>query len=220
MGLNQSKGNMYPFVTHTWNAIKGRCPHDCSYCYMKRFPQKPVRLDLKEFNTDLGTKNFIFVGSSCDMFADAIPDEWIIKTIEHCYRFKNTYLFQSKNPARFENYKHGWTRQKAILGTTIETNRYYSEMGGTPTPLRRAISMARLANTQRTMLTIEPIMDFDMEALLQLVLMCQPEWVNIGADSMLTRLPEPDAGKINELIAEIKDAGIEVKLKSNIHRLL
>ena len=37
-------GNMYQFVTHTWNTIKGECPHGCPYCYMKRWgKQKPVR---------------------------------------------------------------------------------------------------------------------------------------------------------------------------------
>ena len=25
MALTKSRGNMYPFVTHTWNAIKGIC---------------------------------------------------------------------------------------------------------------------------------------------------------------------------------------------------
>jgi len=78
MALNKSKGNMYEFVTHTWNAIKGECPHDCSYCYMKRWGKlNPIRLDTREFKTDLGEGNFIFVGSSCDMFADSIPYEWI-----------------------------------------------------------------------------------------------------------------------------------------------
>ena len=33
MALTKSRGNMYPFVTHTWNAIKGICFHDCPYCY-------------------------------------------------------------------------------------------------------------------------------------------------------------------------------------------
>lgn len=220
MGLNKSKGNMYPFVEYTWNAVKGRCSHDCSYCYMKRFPQTPTRLDRDEFKTDLGSGNFIFVGSSCDMFAITIPDEWIIKTAEHCLRFKNKYLFQSKNPARFQEYSYGLRLRATILGTTIETNRYYTEMGHTPTPLRRAISMGRLANKHRTMLTIEPIMDFDMVSLLQLVTMCRPEWVNIGADSRGSKLPEPDGAKVQELIAGIKDAGIEVKLKSNLKRLL
>ena len=41
---------MYPWVTHTWNVIKGKCPHDCSYCYMKRFPQGELRFDEKELN--------------------------------------------------------------------------------------------------------------------------------------------------------------------------
>jgi hypothetical protein len=68
MGLNTSKGNMYDFVTHTWNTVKGECYHDCSYCYMKRWGKlKPARFDQKELKTDLGSNNFIFVGSSCDM---------------------------------------------------------------------------------------------------------------------------------------------------------
>jgi len=57
MGLNISKGNMYEFVTHTWNVIKGKCFHDCDYCYMKRWGDlKPIRLDKKELKTDLGKK--------------------------------------------------------------------------------------------------------------------------------------------------------------------
>lgn len=38
MALTKSRGNMYPFVTHThtWNAIKGICFHDCPYCYNEK----------------------------------------------------------------------------------------------------------------------------------------------------------------------------------------
>ena len=75
MALNKQKGNMYAFVTHTWNAVKGKCPHDCEYCYMKEFPQGELKFDEKELKTDLGEGNFIFVGSSCDMFADAVPSQ-------------------------------------------------------------------------------------------------------------------------------------------------
>jgi molybdopterin converting factor small subunit len=35
--------------------------------------------DEKELKTDLGKGNFIFVGSSCDMWAQNIPEEWIEK---------------------------------------------------------------------------------------------------------------------------------------------
>ncbi|HEA67556.1 MAG TPA: hypothetical protein ENI07_12145, partial [Desulfobacterales bacterium] len=64
---------MYGFVTHTLNTVKGKCPHDCSYCYMKRWgPQPELHFDESELKTDLykyGENQFIFVGSSCDMWA-------------------------------------------------------------------------------------------------------------------------------------------------------
>ena len=107
MALNKSKGNMYEFVTHTWNTVKGACPHDCSYCYMKgiakRFckPQLPIHFDEKELKTNLGEGNFIFVGSSNDLFAKNIPAEWVLKTFDYCDKFNNRYFFQSKNPKGF-----------------------------------------------------------------------------------------------------------------------
>lgn len=82
--LRESKGQMYTWISYTWNPIKGECPHNCSYCFMKRWgKQKPVHFDEKELKTDLGSGNFIFVGSSCDMFADDIPIEWIQKTLDY-----------------------------------------------------------------------------------------------------------------------------------------
>ena len=29
MNLKESKGNMYEFITHTWNPMGGRCPASC-----------------------------------------------------------------------------------------------------------------------------------------------------------------------------------------------
>ncbi|OQA00448.1 MAG: hypothetical protein BWY70_00700 [Bacteroidetes bacterium ADurb.Bin408] len=85
---------MYEFITHTWNPIKGQCFHDCSYCYMKRWGRlKPVRFEPKELKTDLGHDNFIFIGSSCDIWAQNIPEDWIFKTLYHCSNFDNKYLF-------------------------------------------------------------------------------------------------------------------------------
>lgn len=60
MGLNLSNGNMYKFVNYTWNPIKGKCLHDCSYCYMKTMPQyQHLILAENEFKTDLGNGNRI-----------------------------------------------------------------------------------------------------------------------------------------------------------------
>ena len=64
--LNTQKGNMYSFVTHTWNPVKGKCPHDCAYCYMKRFgKQSELHFDESELKTDLGFDNFIYREYPC-----------------------------------------------------------------------------------------------------------------------------------------------------------
>jgi DNA repair photolyase len=75
--LNESKGNMYSFISHTFNPIKGKCSHGCEYCYMKRFALRPLHISESEMKTDLGTGNFIFIGSCTDVFAYDVPTEWI-----------------------------------------------------------------------------------------------------------------------------------------------
>ncbi len=218
MPLRKQKGNMYSFVTHTWNPIKGRCPHECEYCYMRQWgEQPPLHLDEKELRTDLGQGNFIFVGSSCDMWAESIPGEWICSTIDRCHDFDNTYLFQSKNPKRFF---HGLMPEKTIFGTTIETNRLYKQMGKTPTPVLRADGIRHLSSEgKRVMITIEPILDFDLKEVVLLIANAQPEWVNIGADSRGHKLPEPSGDKVRELIEALEEF-TEVKQKRNLDRLM
>ena len=70
------------------------------------------------------------------------------------------------------------------------------------------------------MVTIEPVLIFDPMELWNLICMCNPEWVNIGADSQGHNLPEPSGKKIQALIDNLKSEGIEVKLKSNLKRLM
>ena len=213
--LRPAKGNMYSFVTHTWNVIKGKCPHDCSYCYMKKFKQPELHFDEKEFKTDLGEGNFIFVGSSCDMWANQIPIGWIVKTLNHCLKFDNRYLFQSKDPENILDYV---LPENSVVGTTIETNRFYSEMGKAVGPILRAPAIRDLTFFYETMVTIEPIMDFDLETLVDLIFMCHPEWVNIGADSKSHKLPEPSSEKINELINKLSKF-TQVIPKKNLKRI-
>ncbi len=217
MPLRKQKGNMYSFVTHTWNPIKGKCPHACTYCYCKRWgEQPPLHLDEKELQTDLGQGNFIFVGSSCDMGAESVPGEWLIRVMQHCEQFpENTYLFQSKNP---------WGLKadfflKGVYGTTIETNRRYPCMGKAPRVRDRMKAMRYLRNRgQRTMITIEPILEFDLRELVLLIANSGPEWVNIGADSQRCNLPEPSGDKVRELIDALEEF-TTVKIKKNLNRI-
>ena len=220
MSLTKQTGNMYSFVTHTWNPIKGKCLHDCSYCYMKRFSLKDVRLDEKELKTDLGLGNFIFIGSGTDMFADNIPAEWIDIVMQHCAKFDNEYLFQSKNPRRFYNNEFGFP-DKTVVGTTIETNRFYQDlMGKTPKPEERAYFMYNLKKyTYKRMITIEPILDFDLNEFSEMIKSINPSWVNIGADSKGHKMPEPGKEKIQALIDELSTF-TTVKIKTNLSRLM
>ena len=220
--LNKQKGNMYNFVTHTWNVIKGKCPHDCSYCYMKAFPQGELHFDEKELKTDLGEGNYIFVGSSCDMFAEDVPSEWIKRVLEYCEKFKkNEYLFQTKNPERFQEFWNEFIEiekyNKVIFGTTIETNRE-TPQSKAPSPYRRLQVMKDITENDFTMITIEPIMEFDLDNLVGLIVVAKPAFVNIGADSKGHNLPEPSWDKIQLLIKELEKF-TKVNLKDNLKRL-
>jgi len=216
--LRESKGNMYDFVTHTWNPIKGKCPHDCSYCYMKRWgEQKPLRLDEKEMRTDLGSGNFIFVGSSTDMFANRVNGWWIEHVLKKMQEYDNSYLLQSKNPDGFLEYQHLFT-DKTVVCTTIETNRLEpSIMGWSPHPKVRMIAMEKI--TLPKYVTIEPIMNFDLDKMVDLIKACNPIQVNIGADSGHNELPEPPAWKLLDLIDALSEF-TTIHRKSNLDRIL
>ena len=217
MTLNKQKGNMYSWCDYTWNPIKGKCPHDCSYCYMKRFPVGDLRLDKKCLNDDLGTGNTIFVGSSCDMFAKDIPDEWIKIVLETCKQYNNKYLFQSKNTNQMTSYIM-LIPNKSILGTTLESNRSY-KLGNAPTIPDRVEGLIALGKSFDTMVSIEPILDFDLEWFVEIIQSIQPKFVSIGADSKNHGLPEPSSNSVKQLIKALKQF-TEVKEKANLKRIL
>jgi hypothetical protein len=178
-----------------------------------------LRLVEDELKTNLGKDLVIFVGSACDMWADSIIPDWIHRTLENCRRYPdNRYLFQSKNPKRILAYKE-FLPTDPIIGTTIETNRHYDQMGNAPPVRERAGVLYALGHYCETMVTIEPIMDFDPMVLIDLIEKAEPEWVNIGADSKGHNLPEPSAEKIYELVDAISTF-TKIRKKTNLERLL
>ncbi len=218
MTINKSRGNMYP-DKDTWNGMYGICPHGCLYCFNRRWWERwgAMRLNERALKDNLGSGRNLFVGSSCDMFAEPIPNEWIRKVLVHCNMFDNTYLFQTKNPSRFQNYiKDGLFPKKTILGTTIETNRF-NEFSKAPSSCDRKEWMTKI-NTNK-MVSIEPIMDFDLESMVDIIKEIQPKYVSIGANTNgKVKLPEPSWDKVQQLIKELKKF-TEVKIKDNLMRL-
>ena len=220
--LNKQKGNMYEFITHTWNPIKGKCSHDCSYCYMKQMVphNNPPRIAEHEFLTDLGTGNFIFIGSSTDMFAEDIPSQWITRVLDYCklqhdVGNKNAFLLQSKNPQRFLEFVEHPIAKRCVFGTTIESNRFYPEiMCKAPQIEERVEAMEKMANLGfTTMVTAEPLLSFDLEQMLEYIKRCHPKKVNIGKNSCRNiELPEPSKEEVKQLIDGLADIPkIEVK---------
>ncbi len=222
--LNISKGNMYKFVTHTWNPIKGKCWHNCNYCYMsKLLPNaKEPRLDWEEFNENLGERNKIFIGSSTDIFAKDIPSEWITKVMDYCYQANskgqnNIFLLQSKNPKRFLEFIEHPIIKRCIFCTTLETNRYYPEiMRNAPKIEERVEAMEEISRLEfPALITAEPLMQFDHDEFLSLIKRCKPRWVNIGRNTARdVKLPEPKREEVKKLIADL-EMFTKVHQKSN-----
>jgi len=191
---------------------------------MPNYDSKP-RLVEKELKYSLGEENTIFVGSISDMFGDWVPEDWIKKVLEYTHRFYNTYLFQTKNPYRFKEF-YDLFPYKTILGTTIETNRDH-KLSKAPLFDERVIWMQRMSmgthifngESFRTMVSIEPIMDFDLEDFVCGISTIRPEFVSVGADSKHHDLPEPSPEKIRNLL-DILEKFTEVRIKNNLRRLL
>ena len=223
MGLNKTNGNMYPWVTHTWNPLAGKCQHDCHYCYMKRSflgnlkkYKGESRLDEGELDTDLGSGKTIFVGSATDIFGEWVPESAIKNILNYCRKFPNNYLFQSKNPSRVAEFLESLPKN-SIIGTTLETNREYN-ISQAPQPPQRYQDFLSIDHP-RKMVSIEPILDFDLEEFLMWVKRISPEFVSIGADSKNNDLKEPSSKKINDLIKGIEDCA-EIRVKKNLKRVL
>jgi hypothetical protein len=186
---------------------------------MKRWKLPGLHFARPELKTDLGRGNFIFIGSGCDMFAGDVHDDWIIATLNRASRFENKYLLQTKNPARFVNFLGLMKPSKYLLCTTIETNLFFPEiMRGSPPPETRSSDMAKLPKEYRRMVTVEPVMKFSLKELSYQVLCCQPEQVNIGADTGNNRLPEPSPKEIRDLV-RVLSRYTKVVLKKNLGRL-
>lgn len=228
----KSNGNMYP-DKDTWNPLGGECIHDCNYCYRKNWKIRSANCDRKysgdirlwepEFRS-LGEGHEIFVCSMMDLFAENVPDEYIIKVLEHCKKYDNLYLLQSKNPARFTDF-YDCLPKKVILGTTIETNRNFNGYSKAPHQSKRAESMANLRNIIdeknddiQLMISIEPIMDFDPDDFFSLIKLINPDYVSIGADSKNNDLSEPSRTKSLDFIKKLKDI-THVKIKDNLARI-
>lgn len=220
---------MYPWA-YTWNPLAGECPHHCNGCYvggkiapwMKRMGNVKYygepRLVESELKTPLVIPEgyVIFVQSCGDLFANAIPSAFIQRILDHIEKYPQTpTLLQSRNPRRFSEFD---IPKNCILGTTLETTTDYADTKA-PTPKQRWNAMITIVDYD-TMISIEPIRDFDLFLMVSWLKILKPKFVSIGADSGYSHkiYPEPPPEKIQQLI-NIISKFTEVRLKDNLSRI-
>ena len=232
MPIKKQHGNMYEWVTKMHSFLGGECPHGCKYCYVGTgVSGRPPRytgvtnLVEAEFKHGYGfpTPQVIFIEHMQDLFAEGVPDAFILRVLAHCKRWpKNTYVFQTKNPLRYQDFLSEFP-VNCILGTTIESDIWYPEaMGKAPLPYARYIGMTKVPKQFKRFLTIEPVMRFSLEQFSKWIAEIKPDFINLGANSKelvgLT-LVEPTVEEVMALVAELHTKGVELREKGNLERL-
>jgi len=99
--------------------------------------------------------------------------------------------------------------KNVVLGATIESNRDYA-VSQAPPAIERYEAMKKLPFKNK-IVSIEPIMDFDLETFVQWIRDINPVTVHIGYDNYHNNLAEPSLAKTKELLQELS-AFTNVKL--------
>jgi len=208
----RKKGNMYSDSKKQWNIIVG-CEYQCKYCvnsfqrqmkrqkhncikcynYEPHFHPERLYQSLPKTRGD----EFIWCCSSGDIsFAE---EEWIDKIIERIKELPGrTFFFQTKDPSCF--YKYSFP-ENVILGITLESNRDYL-ITKAPFPWQRYNDFMKL-DFERKIVTIEPIMQFDLDLFVDWIRDIAPIRVYMGYDTKMSDLPEPKLSEFLELWSEL-----------------
>lgn len=218
----------------TWNVHVG-CNFECEYCNarslaegrLKHLPQYRDGFDnphLVESQLKHRFKpgEWVFVGYMGDIrFAkrDDMDEIWLAMMNSPGARF----MFMSKDPFIFEAWQKMWGYEfgsNIYLGTTLETNR--EELTGprsrAPMPASRAGQMMTMYHPH-TIISVEPIMDFDVEILGGWIRRIQPQIVFVGADNYHHHLPEPHWDKVQALLDILRETVPAVIEKPGLERL-
>jgi len=219
--------NMYEDSVLQWNVFVG-CRFDCIYCersfklqmkrqknncsicynYEPHFHPERLNRSLPRTSGD----QFIWACSSGDI-AFAKP-EWIQKILGVIKRYPDrTFLLQTKNPIVFKQYEP--FPPNIVLDTTIETIRddiyTFYKISKAPLPSKRFEDFLAVTHP-RKFVTIEPVLEFDLDKMVDWIKQIKPERVYLGYDSKNCELPEPERQKVLELERQLK-AFTKVKRK-------
>lgn len=200
---------MFEFMTKTWNPVKG-CRHNCIYCWACDLANGKLKHTLKyadgfepkfiadELNRSFKAGDFIFVVDMGDLFGRWVPSEWIKSVLDRIRILKEaSFLLMTKNPARYLDFN---IPDNCVCGATVESDIEW-HVGCAPLPTSRLRVMT--FPFSRKFISIEPILDFNLNYFVQMLKRVQPEFVAVGYDNYKHQLPEPALEKTQELIEQL-----------------
>jgi DNA repair photolyase len=214
---------MFREVATTWNVVTG-CLHQCVYCWARRYAVRLAKMGVEPYTSNLFKPTFIpkrldrkfrkgqlvFVSDVGDLFGSWVPAPWIQKVLETIGKWpETTFLLLTKNPERYLEFE---LPSNVIAGATVESNRQHPAISQAPSPEKRLEAMRRLAHDKK-MISVEPILDFDLEAFVEAIRAVNPIFVYVGYDNYNFCLPEPKLEKTLKLIEEL-ETFTEVRLKT------
>lgn len=223
-------------------AVFRGCGFNCCYCAFQRMLKLSKCQECRDFKPHSHMEvlqrtppktspgEFLTVGLSSDISFMDVNE--FCDVLDYCSKWGDrTFLIQSKNPGYFLQFAHRIT-SNVIIGTTIESNRLITDrVLGTTTfydrgdhgyvePISQAPSSslryeAMKAYSGRKAVTVEPILNFDIDVMEKYIRDIKPEIVWIGNDShpKKNRLPEPSLYKLYMFVMRLQDSGINVRLK-------
>lgn len=216
---------MFQFVKYTCNPIVG-CYYECIYCWARRqakrlknfckecykfIPHTHIERLYKNFTLGTFKKtpaySIVFLCDMSDMFGSWVSPNIIMEILDFIdYNPQTTFFLQTKNPSRMIHFEDE-IPENTIISTTIETNQYPREgISKAPSPKERAIAF-QLIDHPHKHVSIEPIIDFDMNTLIEWIKAIKPERVSMGYDNygILKKhgIPEPSKEKYLKLKAEL-----------------
>jgi hypothetical protein len=149
-----------------------------------------------------------------DMFGNFVPDDWIKKVLKHIRQFPEAdFLFMTKNPKRYLDLLQ-YIPKNAILGVTLETTNdeivQTDKVSIAPLPSERYQSIKAL-EWDRKIVSIEPILDFDLNTFIKWVEDINPFIVYVGYDNYSHKLREPTLKQTNKLLSMLPETSLVIR---------
>ena len=173
--------------------------------YYKDF--KTPKLIEKRLKQKFKPGDYVFVSDMGDAWARSIDMKWQAAVVAVARLNPETnFLYMTKDPLGYCHFERNAFAfpDNVLLGVTMETNRGTKKISHAPDPLARYLYFMNVQH-KRKFVSIEPIMDFDLEELVSWMKELKPEAVAVGYDNYKNNLIEPSLVKTNNLIVRLAE---------------